>query len=85
MPRIEEGLRRLEEARVLAESLKLFNEHGEMILAKLSPQGYEELGRTRLIDPGQRRVPSVVMFSGDCGRSRRGAAIHSAIQLPKGG
>ena len=29
----------------------LFNEHGDMILAKLSPQGYEEVGRTKLLQP----------------------------------
>ena len=29
----------------------LFNERGELILAKLSPKGYEELGRGLLIDP----------------------------------
>jgi outer membrane protein assembly factor BamB len=29
----------------------LFNEHGEMILARLSPKGYKELGRTKLLEP----------------------------------
>ena len=29
----------------------LFNESGEMILARLSPQGYEEVGRTKLLQP----------------------------------
>jgi hypothetical protein len=29
----------------------LFNEHGEMILARLSGEGYKELGRTKLIEP----------------------------------
>jgi outer membrane protein assembly factor BamB len=29
----------------------LFNEQGDLIIAKLSPKGYEEIDRTRLIDP----------------------------------
>ncbi len=29
----------------------LFNEHGELIVAKLSPDGYEELSRTKIIEP----------------------------------
>ena len=29
----------------------LFNEQGDLIIAKLSPAGYEELGRTHIIDP----------------------------------
>jgi outer membrane protein assembly factor BamB len=29
----------------------LFNEHGELIIAKLTPKGYEEIDRTRLIEP----------------------------------
>jgi outer membrane protein assembly factor BamB len=29
----------------------LFNEHGEMILARLDPKGYKELGRTKLLEP----------------------------------
>ena len=29
----------------------LFNESGEMILARLSPEGYEEVGRTKLLHP----------------------------------
>lgn len=29
----------------------MFNERGELIIAKLSPAGYEELSRTRLIEP----------------------------------
>jgi outer membrane protein assembly factor BamB len=29
----------------------LFNEQGDLIIAKLSPKGYEELSRTHLIDP----------------------------------
>jgi hypothetical protein len=29
----------------------LFNEHGDLIIAKLSRDGYEELDRTHIIDP----------------------------------
>jgi outer membrane protein assembly factor BamB len=29
----------------------LFNEHGELILANLSPDGYEELGRVKVLEP----------------------------------
>jgi outer membrane protein assembly factor BamB len=29
----------------------IFNEHGEMILARLTPEGYKELGRTKLLQP----------------------------------
>jgi outer membrane protein assembly factor BamB len=29
----------------------LFNERGELIIAKLSPQGYDEISRTKLIEP----------------------------------
>ena len=29
----------------------LFNEHGELIVAKLSPDGYDEISRTKIIEP----------------------------------
>ena len=29
----------------------LFNEHGELIIAKLSPEGYQEISRTKIIEP----------------------------------
>jgi hypothetical protein len=29
----------------------LFNESGELLIAKLSPKGYEEISRTKIIDP----------------------------------
>jgi outer membrane protein assembly factor BamB len=29
----------------------LFNEHGDLIIAKLSPKGYEEISRAHLLDP----------------------------------
>lgn len=29
----------------------MFNERGELIIARLTPQGYEEISRARLIEP----------------------------------
>jgi hypothetical protein len=29
----------------------MFNERGELIIARLSPKGYDEISRTHLIDP----------------------------------
>jgi hypothetical protein len=29
----------------------MFNEAGELIIARLSPEGYDEVSRTKLIDP----------------------------------
>jgi len=29
----------------------MFNERGELIIAKLSPQGFQEISRTKLIEP----------------------------------
>lgn len=40
----------------------IFNEHGDMILAKLSPQGYQELGRTRLLDPSDVQPGRAVLW-----------------------
>ncbi len=36
----------------------MFNEKGELIIAKLSPQGYQEISRVKLIEPTKRQVPS---------------------------
>lgn len=35
----------------------LFNERGDLIIAKLSPQGYEEISRTHIIDPTRDQLP----------------------------
>jgi outer membrane protein assembly factor BamB len=35
----------------------LFNERGELIIAKLSPKGYEEISRARLLDPTEDQLP----------------------------
>ena len=29
----------------------MFNEHGELLIAKLSPAGYEEIDRVKVIEP----------------------------------
>ena len=40
----------------------VFNELGDMILARLSPQGYEELGRTRLLEPSDMQPGRPVLW-----------------------
>ena len=49
----------------------LFNEVGELVIAKLTPQGYEELGKAKLLDPtgpafGRKAVWSHPAFAGKC-------------------
>jgi outer membrane protein assembly factor BamB len=34
----------------------MFNERGELIIAKLSPQGFEEISRAKLIDPTTKQL-----------------------------
>ncbi len=41
----------------------LSNERGELIIAKLSPKGYQELSRTHLIDPTNRDPGRMVVWS----------------------
>jgi outer membrane protein assembly factor BamB len=40
----------------------LFNEHGDAILAKLSPEGYEEIGRTHLLKPSNQDAGRPVIW-----------------------
>jgi outer membrane protein assembly factor BamB len=40
----------------------LFNEHGDMILAQLSPPGYKELGRTNLLKPSNNDAGRPVLW-----------------------
>lgn len=51
------------------------NDRGELILAKLSPKGYQELGRTALIKPttrsGNRRELGAVNWSHPAYANRR--------------
>ena len=41
----------------------LFNEHGELIIAKLSPQGYEEIDRARILQADNRMPGRPVVWS----------------------
>lgn len=41
----------------------LFNEHGELILARLTPDGYEELDRVRILEPTNPLVNRPVVWS----------------------
>ncbi|MCE9530095.1 MAG: PQQ-like beta-propeller repeat protein [Planctomycetes bacterium] len=41
----------------------IFNEKGELVIAKLSPDKYEEIGRTKLIDPTGRAFGREVVWS----------------------
>ena len=41
----------------------LFNEHGDLILAKLAPDGYRESGRVKLIEPTTRTGRRMVVWS----------------------
>lgn len=40
----------------------LFNEHGELIIARLSPRGYEELSRTKVIEPTMKAGRRMVVW-----------------------
>ncbi len=41
----------------------LFNEHGELILAKLSPQGYDEISRMAVLEPTMKAGRRMVVWS----------------------
>lgn len=49
----------------------LFNEKGELIIARLSPAGYEEVSRTRLLDPTNRDPGRLVVWSHPAFANRR--------------
>jgi outer membrane protein assembly factor BamB len=36
----------------------MFNEHGELIISRLSPEGFEEISRAKLIEPTRDQCPS---------------------------
>lgn len=38
------------------ERVWMFNERGELIIARLSPQGYDESSRTKLLEPTQEQL-----------------------------
>ena len=41
----------------------LFNEQGDLIIARLTPEKYQELGRVRLIEPNNRDAGRLVVWS----------------------
>lgn len=41
----------------------LFNEHGELIVARLSPRGYQELGRMPILEPTMKAGRRLVVWS----------------------
>ena len=41
----------------------LFNEHGDLIIAKLSPKGYEEIDRAHIIDPTNKLAGRLVVWT----------------------
>ena len=41
----------------------LFNEKGELIIAKLSPKGYDEIDRVKILDPTNRYPGRMVVWS----------------------
>jgi outer membrane protein assembly factor BamB len=41
----------------------MFNEHGELIISELSPNGFKELSRTKIIEPTKEQLPRGVTWS----------------------
>jgi len=49
----------------------LFNEKGDLIIAKLTPKGYEEVSRAHIIDPVNRDAGRAVVWSHPAFADRR--------------
>ena len=49
----------------------LYNDHGELITAKLSPEGYKEISRTKLIDPTHKVGGRTLVWSAPAFANRR--------------
>jgi outer membrane protein assembly factor BamB len=49
----------------------LFNEHGDLIIARLSPKGYDEISRTHLLDPVNKDPGRMVVWSHPAFADRR--------------
>ena len=49
----------------------LFNEHGDLIIAKLSPSGYEEISRAHLLEPANKDPGRPVVWSHPAFANRR--------------
>lgn len=41
----------------------MFNEHGELIISELSPNGFKEISRTKIIEPTKEQLPRGVTWS----------------------
>ena len=41
----------------------MFNEHGELIISELSPKGFNEISRTKIIEPTKEQLPRGVTWS----------------------
>jgi hypothetical protein len=41
----------------------MFNEHGELLITRLSPSGFTEISRARLIEPTRKQLPRGVTWS----------------------
>ncbi len=41
----------------------MFNEHGELIISELSPAGFHEISRTKIIEPTKKQLPRGVTWS----------------------
>ena len=41
----------------------MFNEHGELLITELSPAGFNEISRTRLIEPTKKQLPRGVTWT----------------------
>lgn len=54
-----------------ADRFWLFNEKGELLLARLTPEGYEELGRARVIEPSNVAFGRKVVWSMPAFANRR--------------
>jgi len=41
----------------------MFNEHGELLITELSPEGFNEISRTKIIEPTKKQLPRGVTWS----------------------
>jgi hypothetical protein len=41
----------------------MFNEQGELLITQLSPDGFKEISRTKLIEPTRKQLPRGVTWS----------------------
>ena len=54
-----------------ADRFFLFNEHGDLIIARLSPKGYDEISRAHLLDPVNKDPGRPVVWSHPAFANRR--------------